>query len=1530
MSHWSKGNPLVARSDRSNKHHAVIAIVFSVSAFIGLSGTSCFAQFNPAFPNMQLRGGDALSSELMSIPVEPLSKFAFERAKSALAEGETTEGLETLQSLLEETSDFFQVEEREVKGSFHSEIEQTLGEHREDYERLFGDSADQLLSEAIKTKDTERLRDLTRRYKMTQAGQKALKMLAHHIADQGDLTGGNQALLLSIRTGPKDGDASKQVEQLARYLALSNQNSELTKYLSTTGRQIEADTALTQTSNAAATIATEGESLLFDWSNPFGGPSQSGRTAFAPAMFSDAWANPLIDQYDFFLGNQQLEEARLQEAQRIAQAVETSVWSRSRRSAFPAGRALIVDGRVIVPGYASIKSFDLETGEIDGVGVNIDQSFEYLHEFTAAPTLMNDPFREEVRKLFFSLRGWRDLTSASLSSDGKYVYAVSSCQLAGTVAPEYLSRSNQRHELLPQSFNQLHAYELNAGLRNRWSVGTIAEGTYLPFERDEGVAREIFFYGAPLSIDGSLYIIGEERSQVSLYELDRETGAVIWSVGLLNAPQGKDIVRDPSRRMAGIIPAYIKGLLICPTGGGVITAINPLTRQVVWRHQYEKTRRIVENRFMFRRGARNREQTVSQSIETFLGDDRWFDAKVVTAGEYVLHTPPDSDELICVRALDGETVWEEELFRLRSLSMGCVFDDALVIVGKSEISAMNIADGHRIWSSPIPPPSGRGLRMGNRFVQPLMTGEILIIDLATGRLLARSPMPGNRVIGNLTAANGRIVAVSGIEVIAFQSDLQFEETVAAAGSQAAQDSLEGELALQRGDRSVGMQTLSNISIDELPERAKTVLAWAKLDGLENEFDEYRSQADQIENLLNSDQQRFLFLKALANGLKVSGDQLGAFKNFLRLYEQLSERDSLRDVDGLHELSEQRWALAEIITLYESQPVDVQQQYRTVMEDWLASSKSERAVVSFLKSFPIEQIDAAVVLKRVEQIENVKENSGAINSIYEILARHTEVSTRSAATLGLARLALAMQDGTAANVYLKRLGNPDVQPLGATRTVGEIVAAIRTDSQNAEFFNGVPDWPVNVAESEKTIPFAKSSRSQIPMMGPHSIALKGWTFFLNPMGSEIDVYDQHGRRLSKISTGVISTRLPIGSSLGRYVETSGHRALIVLADRFLLVDFQKRKDLPRIIANELLITEDQNPYGTDTFVDSSQAPRVGFRTFWSPSPFGTPAGNLGALTKSILCYGRGSEFTAIDPDHGNVLWKRHDLEPGSEIFCDDEYVLTMAPGKRSFRIYRSIDGSFAGTSDVPPNAIDSIMDRENGDWGRYLPVVASTAEAFRFELYDPVAKATVWQFATEPGATWTTVDGQDIAILSPNEKLTILSGLSGEELLSKTIPVSAKIKSLSVIAYENQWIAFPGTGPPLNYDFSYPSLITQTIEKTVNGTVVAIDQQTQEILWAKEIDDQKITTQAPLEWPVLIFGNSSGRVVRGLILNRLTGEEIVNREWEFDRSWIHWQAMIQPMRILVGYGRKTVTLDCTVDLTMPINPPEEDPVPPQSE
>ncbi len=1491
----------------------LFVLVLTLMWFQRLETTTLGQGFNPLFPPQPTEVIDPVK-----LPRNPLAENALFRANQAIEKGEITQGLEALQEILNESEDSFRLLGSENNGSTKRVVELMVAEHAEEYERLYGAEATQLYEAAMSAQDLSALASVGRRFRSTKAGQLARKQWAVFSVDHGEIGAAVREIVGQAKFSG-DADLSGPVAQAAGLLVMSGNSTRAESLLQDfEGINLDLSTF------ANSPILSKSEAEIFEWRMPSGSEGQLGSSRFAPAMFSDAWKHPLVDQYDFFLGDLTKEKALLNDAQSFARSTESSLWSHYSQTAFPSGRPLIVGNRVIVPSYGTIKSYNLDTGEIDGVGVNVDQTFEYLHEFTASPSLMNDDYREQVRGLFFAIRGWRDLTSASLSTDGKYVYAVSDSQLVGTVDREYLNRSNQRHELVPQPFNQIHAFELNAGLRNRWSVGTIDENAYTPFQQQDEIGREIYFYGAPTIVDEQLFVIGEERGQIQLYELDPETGSVLWSIGLLNTNQS--IVIDERRRLAGLMPAYLDGLLICPTGEGVLTAINPFSRQVVWTHQYQETRQIVQNRMMFRRGLRSRGQTVSQSQKRLLDDQRWFDSKVVQAGQLVLHTPPDSDELVCLNISDGSKVWKKPLFRQRLLYIAGVHQNSLIAVGRNEIAALNLKDGSRNWSASIPRPSGRGVRLGSRFAQPLMTGEIAVVDLQTGRQLARSQMPGERVIGNLSAADGRLIAQSGTEILAFKSFDEIEKLLAETSDSAKKSAIQGELFLQEGKRKDALKLLDSIEFDALTARAKNVLAWAKIDGLQSDFKAHQAEVSEIEKLLTTEEQTFTFLITRANGLKQSGDHIGALNSYLQLFETLVQKTSLRDLDGTQEVSDQRWTLAQLETLFESVSGDERTSLAAELQQWLTSTSSELAVLDFLRMSSSNLIPQKQVMTRLLEMESTSKNAGALSLIYTRLSNDSDSTISQTANRELARIALALKDGPTADHYLRNLErHSQAQDASdSDSSSAEMAAAIRNDEQWSELFNSIPRWPDHVTESDQQKKYSKSARHQIPRIGPASVPLEGWTFFLNHMGSQIDIYDEHGRRVCQWPTRIASLRIPVGSSTGRYVSVRGHLALIVLADRFLLLDFQHRKDSPRLVLSQNLVAEEQNPQGAPGVINPNQPqPNIGFRAFLSMTSTRTPSGNVGTIGTSTLSYGLGTQLTTVDPLTGKIQWRRYDLDSGSEIFSDDEYVLTLAPGDDHLRVFRAQDGMDMGTRPVPEGAISSNLERLNGDWGRGFPTITRTEQTTQFSMVDPVHEKPLWSFEVPKETLWSLVAQSDFAFLSPDQTLTILDGLSGGQKFQGKIPVGEIPASMTILQRENQWILLPGNGEPIMYDYSYPSRIARSVEKTVEGKVTAINQQTGEVEWSQDVEDQHVCTQTPSAWPILFFGKSFGNSIRSLVLNRMTGEKVIQQEFDYDRTWIHWQSSTQPMQIWIAYGRETVNLDCLERLDDAEEPQKQD-------
>ena len=78
--------------------------------------------------------------------------------------------------------------------------------------------------------------------------------------------------------------------------------------------------------------------------------------------------------------------------------------------------------------------------------------------------------------------------------------------------------------------------------------------------------------------------MAEIKDEIRLLALDAATGNLLWSQQL--AMVESNITQDPVRRLAGVSPSYSDGVLICPTGAGCVVAVDLATRSLLWGYIY--------------------------------------------------------------------------------------------------------------------------------------------------------------------------------------------------------------------------------------------------------------------------------------------------------------------------------------------------------------------------------------------------------------------------------------------------------------------------------------------------------------------------------------------------------------------------------------------------------------------------------------------------------------------------------------------------------------------------------------------------------------------------------------------------------------------------------------------------------------------------------------------------------------------------------------------------------------------------------
>ena len=182
----------------------------------------------------------------------------------------------------------------------------------------------------------------------------------------------------------------------------------------------------------------------------------------------------------------------------------------------------------------------------------------------------------------------KNTITGTLSSDGKRVYAVEDLSAHAAAHPDFPQSASERHTWCSyfgpftdrahpdKMHNTLRALNADSGALE-WEIG----GSDAKTPAD---LRGVIFLGPPLPLGNSLFVVVEQRQDVRLLCLRADSGAVHWAQSL-GVPRDK-IMLDLLRRTQAVHLAYADGVLVCPTGGGAVLGIDPLSHGLLWAHNY--------------------------------------------------------------------------------------------------------------------------------------------------------------------------------------------------------------------------------------------------------------------------------------------------------------------------------------------------------------------------------------------------------------------------------------------------------------------------------------------------------------------------------------------------------------------------------------------------------------------------------------------------------------------------------------------------------------------------------------------------------------------------------------------------------------------------------------------------------------------------------------------------------------------------------------------------------------------------------
>ena len=737
-----------------------------------------------------------------------------------------SDAIRCLQSVLEAADDYFFLPDAKAPThhSLKAEARRLIGqlppEGRRLYELQCGHKARRLLDEAVASGEAAKLAEASARYFHTQAGYEATFLLGLYNLDHGLPLAGALSLRRLRETGA-DADHFEPALTLAMVAAWLEADSpeEAQRALA----------ALKERQSAHSVIVGGREVPWFrdaaetvPWLAGLIGPQQ-----IAPGPEEDRWLMfrgdaarnavgvgtapllslclriPLVGDGD---GLPEADVLRQQQQQ----------VRREGKLVFPALHPLVVGDVVLMRNLRTLLAVDLASGK-------------RLWEVPADEPLDAADLRENDEQMNFrpgysqyqglaqrmAQRLWQDGVYGTLSSDGRLVFSIDDLPLASGYS------GTDRG-----SCNRLAAHDLRTG-KLKWNVGGRGGAHALRL-------ADTFFLGPPLPLRGQLYALAEVNDEVRLLVLDADNGNLRWSQQLTMVERNS--LPDVMRRAVGLSPSYADGVLICPAGP--IVAVDLATHSLLWgfRGGGDASRNAYGQQRMMFGGMGN--------VVTAYEAGRWIEPTATAADGRVLATFPLEDKIYCLSLADGKPLWEAAA-KTDELYVACVHAGKVVIVSRSSVFALRLADGRHEWVAPLPmgvEPSGRGFYAGHRYFLPLRSAEAAVVDLDAGKIVQISKSREGRVPGNLVYAKGKVISqsVDGVEVY-----FQAEALRAEVGRRLAENpedayalSLQGQTLLDEGNLAAAAASFRRAWKRGGDERARQLLRDTLLEGLRSDFAAY--------------------------------------------------------------------------------------------------------------------------------------------------------------------------------------------------------------------------------------------------------------------------------------------------------------------------------------------------------------------------------------------------------------------------------------------------------------------------------------------------------------------------------------------------------------------------------------------------------------------------------------------------------------------------------------------------------------------
>ncbi|MDR1484554.1 MAG: PQQ-binding-like beta-propeller repeat protein [Planctomycetaceae bacterium] len=299
------------------------------------------------------------------------------------------------------------------------------------------------------------------------------------------------------------------------------------------------------------------------------------------------------------------------------------------------------------------------------------------------------------------------------------------------ILPNGIRKTTQANRLVPDNNNN----DNKENAKNEKEKENEKEKNTEPlFSEEELIFSETQFLGAPLPLHGNLYCICESEGLLQLFVLSSSDGKLLSRVPI--AQMTRQLEKDLLRGLYCLTPSASNGIVFCPTGGGMVVAVDAVSVSPIWCFSYEQTPAVDPNNNGMRVVAMGNgrfignidlgvNMTNNDYVRQIFSQSGWQVSSIMIDGNRVLIAPPDVPSLYCVDLLTGKLLWQmTNLYRPNALYVACIYNKIAYIVTPVSVLALSMENGRRIWEQVLssqttsyPNEADRSIRVGRNVVQ---------------------------------------------------------------------------------------------------------------------------------------------------------------------------------------------------------------------------------------------------------------------------------------------------------------------------------------------------------------------------------------------------------------------------------------------------------------------------------------------------------------------------------------------------------------------------------------------------------------------------------------------------------------------------------------------------------------------------------------------------------------------------------------------------------------------------------------------